>query len=60
MKAVWTHERKRKLTLWGLYRRKSLFRKQLICYFLDPIEAKATARELGSGFEVRKVPEMAL
>ena len=57
MKALWTHERPRKPALYGLYRRKSMFHKQLVCFFFDPIEAKATARELGRGFEVRRMHE---
>jgi hypothetical protein len=32
----------------------------LLVYFLDPIEAKATARVLGRGYKVRRMHEKAL
>jgi len=57
MKAKWEGKRIEKPRVYGLYMRKSLLRKKLLCYFLDRSEAKETARHMGSCYSIRKLQQ---
>jgi hypothetical protein len=57
MKVVWMDNKvDKKAAIYGLYMRKSLWEKKLVCYFMDRREAIATARHMGLGFSVFVVP----
>jgi hypothetical protein len=55
MKAKWEGERPRKTRLFGLYIRKSIWRKKLLCYFIDKRDAIETARHMGSSYSICKL-----
>jgi len=59
MKVVWDSATvcRKKCRVYGLYMRKSLWRKKLLCYFLDRRQAKETARHMGSCYSIRKLQQ---
>jgi hypothetical protein len=59
MKHVWSDYQvkvSRRPAIWGLYRRIGLWRRKLVCYFLERENARDTAKSLGRGFGVSKMP----
>ena len=57
MKAKWEGNRIEKPRVYGLYMRKSLLRKKLLCYFMDKRAAIETARHMGSGYSICKLQQ---
>jgi hypothetical protein len=60
MKHVWMDNKvdnkvDKKLDIFGLYYRKSIWRKKLLCYFMDKRNAKDTARHMGNGYSICKL-----
>jgi hypothetical protein len=56
MKAKWEGVATvKKAPIYGLYMRKSIWRKKLLCYFMDKREAVATVKHLGSGYSICKL-----
>jgi hypothetical protein len=51
-KAVDMYKRKKRIQLWGIYHKKGLFRRRLICYFLSRNEARETCKKLDRRFSV--------
>ena len=56
MKHVWMDNKvDKKHAIYGLYMGKSIWRKKLVCYFMDRREAITTARHMGSGYSIRRL-----
>lgn len=58
MKCLWTDPedgKRKRLELWGLYKKGGLFRRRLICYFMSRQDARDTAKCVGSGFTVARL-----
>jgi len=56
MKHVWMDKVvAKKPVIYGLYMGKSIWRKKLVCYFMDRREAITTARHMGSGYSIRRL-----
>jgi hypothetical protein len=62
MKHVWSDYQvkvSRRPAIWGLYRRIGLWRRKLVCYFLERENARDTAKCMGKGFVVRRISQKA-
>ena len=56
MKVVWQDTQTvKKAPIYGLYMRKSIWRKKLLCYFMDKRDAIETARHMGRGYSIRRM-----